>query len=120
MFNLCELSVMHMAWVCACVHLYVHSRMFQVYKLHKTVYDYKVLWDGNPNYNPRKFLVVKLQPDRLCVLVVRVPGYRSRGPGFDSRCYQIFWEIVDLEQGPLSLVSVIEELLGRNSNGPGL
>jgi hypothetical protein len=22
---------------------------------------------------------------RLCGLVVRVPGYRSRGPGFDSR-----------------------------------
>jgi hypothetical protein len=27
---------------------------------------------------------------RLCGLVVRVPGYRSRGPGFDSRLYQIF------------------------------
>jgi hypothetical protein len=28
--------------------------------------------------------------DRLCGLVVRVPGYRSRGPGFDSQRYQIF------------------------------
>jgi hypothetical protein len=28
--------------------------------------------------------------DRLCGLVIRAPGYRSRGPGFDSRCYQIF------------------------------
>jgi hypothetical protein len=28
--------------------------------------------------------------DRLCGLVVRVPSYRSRGPGFDSRRYQIF------------------------------
>jgi hypothetical protein len=28
--------------------------------------------------------------DRLYDLVVRVPGYRSRGPGFDSRLYQIF------------------------------
>jgi hypothetical protein len=28
--------------------------------------------------------------DRLCGLVVRVPGYRSRGPRFDSRRYQIF------------------------------
>jgi hypothetical protein len=27
---------------------------------------------------------------RLCDLVVRVSGYRSRGPGYDSRRYQIF------------------------------
>jgi hypothetical protein len=27
---------------------------------------------------------------RLCGLVIRVPGYRSRGPGFDSQHYQIF------------------------------
>jgi hypothetical protein len=52
--------------------------------------------------------------------VVRVPGYRSRGPGFDFRGYQILWEVVGLERGPLSLVSTIEELLGRNSNGSGV
>jgi hypothetical protein len=28
--------------------------------------------------------------DRPFGLVVRVPGYRSRGPGFDSQRYQIF------------------------------
>jgi hypothetical protein len=28
--------------------------------------------------------------DRLRGLVVRVPGYRSKGAGFDSRRYQIF------------------------------
>jgi hypothetical protein len=49
--------------------------------------------------------------DRLCGLVLRVSGYRSRGPGFDSRRYQIFWEVMDLERGPLSLVRIIEELL---------
>jgi len=27
---------------------------------------------------------------RLCGLVVRVSGYRYRGPGFDPRRYQIF------------------------------
>jgi hypothetical protein len=41
-------------------------------------------------------------------------------PGFDSRRYQIFWEVVGLERGPLSLVSTIEELLGRNSSGSDL
>jgi hypothetical protein len=40
--------------------------------------------------------------------------------GFDSRCYQIFWERVGLERGPLSLVSTTEELLERNSSGSGL
>jgi hypothetical protein len=52
--------------------------------------------------------------------VVTVPGYRSRGPGFDSRHYQIFWEVLGLERGPLSLVSKTDELLGRNSSGFGL
>jgi hypothetical protein len=40
--------------------------------------------------------------------------------GFDSRRYQIFWEVVGLEQGPLSLASIIEELLERKSSGSGL
>jgi hypothetical protein len=56
----------------------------------------------------------------LCGLVVRVPGYRSRGPWFDFQRYQILWEIVDLEQDPLSLMTTIEELLGRNSSGSDL
>jgi hypothetical protein len=51
--------------------------------------------------------------DRLCCLVVRVPGYRARGlgsiPGASG-------EIVGLERGPLSLVSTIEELLERKSS----
>jgi hypothetical protein len=46
----------------------------------------------------------------LSNLVVRVPGYRSTGPGFDSRRYHIFWEVVCLERGPLSLVRITEEL----------
>jgi hypothetical protein len=43
-----------------------------------------------------------------------------RKSGFDSRRYQIFWEVVGLERGPLILVSTTEELLERNSSGSGL
>jgi hypothetical protein len=57
--------------------------------------------------------------DRLCGLVVKVPCYRSRGPGFDSQRYQIFWgEVVGLERGPLGLVWIIEELLERTVGAP--
>jgi hypothetical protein len=38
-------------------------------------------------------------------------------PGFDFLRYHIFWEVVGLERGPFSLVSTIEELLGRKSGG---
>jgi hypothetical protein len=38
-------------------------------------------------------------------------GYRSRGACSDSRRYQIFWEVVGLEWGPLSLMRITEELL---------
>jgi hypothetical protein len=37
---------------------------------------------------------------------------------FDSLRYQIFWEVVGLERGPLSLVSTIEELLDRKVAAP--
>jgi hypothetical protein len=40
--------------------------------------------------------------------------------GFDSRRYQIFRVVVDLERDPLSLVSTTEELLEGNSSGSGL
>jgi hypothetical protein len=36
--------------------------------------------------------------------------------GFDSQLYQIFWEVMGLERGPLSLVSTIEELIERKSS----
>jgi hypothetical protein len=70
-----------------------------------------------------------------CILTVCVHRYYSGPPlwssaqsswlqiqrsGLDSRCYQIFWEGVGLERGPLSLVSTIEELLERNRSGSDL
>jgi hypothetical protein len=39
---------------------------------------------------------------------------------FDSQSYRIFWEVVGLERGPISLVSTIEELLERKNSGSDL
>jgi hypothetical protein len=55
--------------------------------------------------------------DRLFDLVVRIPGYRSRGTAFDSRHYQIFCAVVCLERGPLSTVRITEELHEWKSRG---
>jgi hypothetical protein len=52
---------------------------------------------------------------RLCGLGRQV--HRSE---FDSWRYYIFSEVVGLKQGPLSLVSTTEELLGRISSGFGV
>jgi hypothetical protein len=45
--------------------------------------------------------------------VVRVPGCKIRGPGFDSWLDYFFRVTVGLEQVPLSLVRINEELLER-------
>jgi hypothetical protein len=58
--------------------------------------------------------------DRLCGLVVRIPGYRSRGSGSIPGATRFIYEVVDLERGPLSIMGTTEELLGRKSNGSGL
>jgi hypothetical protein len=65
------------------------------------------------------FVIVTILLDRLCNLVIRVPGYRSRGHWFDCRRYQIFWEVVGPEWRPLSLVRITEELLEWKSSGSG-
>jgi hypothetical protein len=55
--------------------------------------------------------------DRLCGLVVRVLGYRAGGlcliPGTARKK-----KVVGLERGPLSLVSITEELLDRKAAAP--
>jgi hypothetical protein len=57
---------------------------------------------------------------RLCGLVIRVPGYRFRGPGSIPGVTNFSEIVVGLERGPLNLVSTIEELLERKSSGSGL
>jgi hypothetical protein len=69
-----------------------------------------------------------LQTNLLLIRVLGPPLWSSghsswlqiEKPGFDSRHYQFFWEVVGLERGPLSLVSTIVELLERRSSGSGL
>jgi hypothetical protein len=70
--------------------------------------------------NPIVILMKNYFNDRPCGLEVRVLGYRSRDSGFDSRRYHIFWKAVGLERGPLSLLSITEELLGGQCSGSGL
>jgi hypothetical protein len=55
---------------------------------------------------------------RLRCLVITVPAYRPRGPGFDFRRYKIFLVAVGLERGPLNLVKIIEELLEFKVTAP--
>jgi hypothetical protein len=64
-------------------------------------------------YSELGYVIIVSNVDRLCGVVVRVPGCKPRGPGFESSRYQIFCIAVGLEQGPLSLVSINEELLER-------
>jgi hypothetical protein len=54
--------------------------------------------------------------DRLCSLLVKVPGYRSRGPGSIPGTTKK--KVVGLERDPLSLVSTTEELLDRKVAAP--
>jgi hypothetical protein len=51
--------------------------------------------------------------------MLRASGYRSRGPWFDSRRHQIFLEVAGLERGPLSFISINEELLEWKISGSG-
>jgi hypothetical protein len=62
------------------------------------------------------FMQLKVQFDRLCGLVVRVPGYRSGGAGSIPGTTRK--KVVGLERGPLSLVSTAEELLDRKVAAP--
>jgi hypothetical protein len=64
--------------------------------------------------------ILKVNENKRTASVAKVPNYRCKRSGFDSRRYQIFWEVVGLERGPLSLVSTTEELLGGNSIGSGI
>jgi hypothetical protein len=73
------------------------------------------------NFHSSKF-VIFLQCTcrwvRLSGLVVIVYGYRSRGPGFQSWPYQIFWEVGDLDRGPLSSWGQLRSYLKKEVAAP--
>jgi hypothetical protein len=58
--------------------------------------------------------------DRVCSVVVKISWLQIQRSGFGSRLYHILWEVLSLERCSLSLMSTIEELLGRNSSGSDL
>jgi hypothetical protein len=83
--------------------------------------------------HPLKCIALALHVRRIAIKYVSIatfwPPLWSSGQSswlqvqrsaLDSRRYQIFWEVVGLERGPLSLVSTIEELLERKSSGSSL
>jgi hypothetical protein len=49
-----------------------------------------------------------------------IPDDRILNRPIDSQHYHIFWEVVGLEWGPLSIVSTTEQLLERKRCGSGL
>jgi hypothetical protein len=60
--------------------------------------------------------VMQKKIDHLCGLVVRVPKTTdSEVPGSIPGATRFFWEVAGQKRGPLSLVSTIEELLGRKN-----
>jgi hypothetical protein len=63
------------------------------------------------------FAFTLLRDDRLCGLLVRVPGYRFGGPGSIPGTTRKK-RVVGLERGPLSLLSTTEELLDRKVATP--
>jgi hypothetical protein len=69
-----------------------------------------------PEYfiNGKEIIHVFNLNDRHCGLLVRVPGYRPRAPGFEA--LPNFLRSSGSGTGPLSLLSTIDELLGRNSS----
>jgi len=61
---------------------------FQIFLISKAKFYYSVISMecGGKYY----YYYYYLNVNSLCGLVVRVSGYRYRGPGFDLRRYQIF------------------------------
>jgi len=65
--------------MCIYMHTYMYIYIYVCVHIYMFGYIYVCI-----------YIYIYIYIDRLCGLVVRVSGYRYRGPGFDPRRYQIF------------------------------
>jgi hypothetical protein len=81
------------------------------------------MWNGKDGYRAGSmykklgiFITVGIQITQIDVKRDRITSsdhsswLQIQRSGFDSQGYQIFWEVVGLERGPLSLLTTTEEL----------
>jgi hypothetical protein len=89
----------------ACMFMWQFYFRIRGWSLHAFLYFLFILYamkflicQLSPWYSiyPNSYQILSFAPysevDRLCGIVVSVPGYRSRCHGFDSQQYQFFWK----------------------------
>jgi hypothetical protein len=63
-----------------------NSSSWETYTSHETFLEYNPLKQTKVTSSKEEYISTLCKDtDRFCDLVVRVPGYRPRGPGFDTR-----------------------------------
>jgi hypothetical protein len=78
--------------------------------------SYLAVWDQVPQPNRTKGKIILLHRPPLWSSG-QSSWLQIQRSGFDSRYYQIFWEVVGPQRGTLILVSTTQKLLGRKSRG---
>jgi hypothetical protein len=66
------------------------------------------------------FTKLPKKQDHSCGLVVRVPSYRPRGPGFHSQALPDFLRSNGCGTGPFSLMRITDEIPEWKSSGSSL
>jgi hypothetical protein len=125
-------SILVTRWGLVCILPYYIHKMWEVglslsNAWPKHLFDKEGILNGHRNYSVN-YVPLRTKYIYVSCTLLRPPLWSSGQSSwlqiqrsvFDSRCYQICWELVDLERGPLSLVSTVEELLGRKSSGSSL
>jgi hypothetical protein len=79
-------------------------------------YRLQIKWD----YQKKKIKLKILVSKHLAIYSGQSSWLLIQRSGFNSQRYQISWEVMGLERGPISLVSTIVELLERKNSGSGL